>query len=117
MYSYILLVIKYYPYFYYLMTLYDFFGYLNFMRKMYAYIYNKLKPEINKEIDEIYELISQTEPGKVDVITQNDTNYVKYNEKTKTIYDKWYNYNPSSPLLDDIEMEYKDCEEGMITNV
>ena len=115
MYSYILLVIKYYPYFYYLMTLYDFFGYLNFMRKMYQYIYNKLKPQINKEIDEIYEMILETTPGKIDVIIDNDTNYVKYNEKDKIIYDKWY--NPSSPPLDDIEMEYKDSEEGQLTNV
>ena len=112
MYSYILLVIKYYPYFYYLMTLYDFFGYLNFMRRMYVYIYNKLKPEINKEIDEIYEMILTTEPGKVDTITQNDTDYVKYYEKDKTVYDKWF--NPSSPFLCDIEME---SQEGHITNV
>ncbi len=112
MYLYILLVIKYYPYFYYLMTLYDCFGYLNFMRKIYVYIYNKFKPEINKEIDKIYEMIL-TEPGKVDIITQNDTNYVKYYERSKTVYDKWFRYNPSSPF-DDIEI---DSEEGKITNV
>ncbi len=114
MYLYILLVIKYYPYFYYLMSVYDCFCYLNFMRKIYVYIYNKFKPEINKEIDEIYEMILKTEPGKVDIITQNDTNYVKYYERSEKVYDKWFKYNPSSPILDDIEME---SEEGQLTLV
>lgn len=90
MYSYILLIIKYYPYFYYLMTLYDLFGYVNFIRKMYQYFYCKLNPSKNREIDEIYDIIMQTEPGEIEVIIDNDTNYVEYNEENKEIKEKWY---------------------------
>lgn len=90
MYSYLLLIVKYYPYFYYLMTIYDCFGYLNVAKKIYQYIYNKLNPTKEKEIDEIYEMIMETTPGEVEVIIHNDTNYVKYNEEHKIIKENWY---------------------------
>ena len=90
MYSYLLLIVKYYPYFYYLSTIYDLIGYLKFVRKMYQYIYYKLNPPKEKEIDEIYDMVMETTPGEIEIVIHNDTDYVKYNEVNKVIKEKWY---------------------------
>ena len=91
MYYYITTFIKLYPYLLYIMTIYDLFGYISFIRNMYQCIYYKLNHPRNKEIDEIYDMILETEPGELEVIIDNDTNYVKYNEADKKINEKWYN--------------------------
>ena len=114
MYAYLLYFIKFYPFIYYFMTIYNLYEYIQFTKKIYSIVESVVhkffaKKKQEKEIDEIYELIMETEPGNVEITIDDDTYYVKYNEKHKKIYNEWFN-----PHRDIINGDEGDNEE---TNV
>ena len=86
MYEYLLIVIKYYPIISYFMIMYrcyEYIGYINYIYNFLIYIFT---PKIvDKELDKIYEMIIETEPGEYEVILEDQTEYVKYNEEKKVI--------------------------------
>lgn len=81
----------YYPLLSYLMMIYRYYEYIGYLSYIYNIIMYIFIPKIvEKEVDEIYEMIIETEPGKYEVIIKDDTNFVKYNEDKKII-NKYYN--------------------------
>lgn len=87
--NYIILLIKYYPILTYVMIIYKYYEYLGYIRNIYnifSYCIYKIIPiKKDKEIDEIYEIIMETEPGEYELILKDETGYVKYNEEKKVM--------------------------------
>lgn len=82
MFEYLYLVIKYYPVFSYIIMMYRCYEYMGYVSYIYNVIMYLFTPKIvDKELDEIYEMIIQTEPGEYEVILEDETGYVKYNEE------------------------------------
>lgn len=49
---------------------------------MYNFMIYIFTPKIvDKELDEIYEMIIETEPGEYELVLDDETGYVKYNEE------------------------------------
>lgn len=94
MYIYIYYFLKFYPFIYYAFTLYRIVEYYSFAKKVYILLatafckaFNQVKE--SEEIDEIYEMISMTEPDKT--VTIDDTKYVTYHAgETVEIKPDWY---------------------------
>ena len=88
----IIFLVKIYPFFYYLILLYRTYEYIGFFRRIYSTIVYIFTPNKKKDepIDEIYEIILETEPGELETELINDTGYVRRNED-KVVYDKYFN--------------------------
>ena len=92
MYSYLLLLVAYYPYFYFLFRIYQMYEQINFLNKIIYIIIGLFKSKkIDKDIDEIYDMITMTTPHNIEMTVEDDTGYVKYNEEDKTIKDDYFN--------------------------
>jgi len=92
MYNYILIFIQLYPYLYYITIIlrtYEYIGYINRIYQILGRLFKKREIKKEKEIDEIYDIIMETEPGKIEITIDNDTNYVKTNED-KEITDEYF---------------------------
>lgn len=62
---------------------YEYMGYVSYIYNFVMYIFT---PKIvDKELDEIYEMIIETEPGEYEVILDDETGYIKYDEEKKII--------------------------------
>ena len=75
------------------MILNNYISYLNFVSRVYDIIKTTIVKLYNindKEIDEIYEMILETEPNTLEVVIYDNTNYVKYNEQNKEIYNQYF---------------------------
>ena len=84
--EYLYLFIKYYPILSYLMMMYRCYEYIGYINRIYSMIMYIITPKVvNKELDEIYEIIIETEPGKYETILEDETGYVKHNEDKKII--------------------------------
>lgn len=82
MFEYLYLVIKYYPVFSYIIMMYRCYEYMGYVSYIYNVIMYIFTPKIvDKELDEIYEMIIETEPGEYEVILEDETGYVKYDEE------------------------------------
>lgn len=65
---------------------YEYMGYISYIYNFIIYIFT---PKIvDKELDEIYEMIIETEPGEYEIILDDQTEYLKYNEE-KTIINNY----------------------------
>jgi len=90
--NYLLIFVKIYPYLYYLVVLYRTYEYIGFIQDiciMFNRLFKRPIKQKNEEIDEIYDIIMETEPGNIELIIDNDTNYVKTNEE-KEIKDEYF---------------------------
>jgi hypothetical protein len=81
---------KYYPYLYLVFRIYNIIEYLSFTKNILYFIINFFKKkEINKDIDEIYDIVLKCEDSdgeegyQIGII--DDTNYKKYNETEKKL--------------------------------
>lgn len=83
------LIIKYYPLFSYIIMMYRCYEYMGYISYIYNFIMYIFTPKIvDKELDEIYEMIIETEPGEYEIILDDQTEYLKYNEE-KTIINNY----------------------------
>lgn len=83
------LIIKYYPLFSYIIMMYRCYEYMGYISYIYNFIIYIFTPKIvDKELDEIYEMIIETEPGEYEIILDDQTEYLKYNEE-KTIINNY----------------------------
>jgi len=94
MYIYLYYFLRFYPLVYYAFTLYRIVEYYSFAKKvcsLFIKAFDKALNQVKKseEVEEIYEMISMTEPDKT--ITVDDSKYVTYyNGETAEIKDEWY---------------------------
>lgn len=82
----IFILIKYYPLFSYILMMYRCYEYMGYVSYIYNFVMYIFTPKIvDKELDEIYEMIIETEPGEYEVILDDETGYIKYDEEKKII--------------------------------
>jgi len=90
--NYVLILIQFYPYLYYISLLlrtYEYIGYINQIYKIIGRLFKPKPVQKPEEIDEIYDIIMETEPGCIELVIDNDTNFVKINEE-KNITDGYF---------------------------
>ena len=80
---YIILLIKYYPYIYYLLIINDLIGYIKIMKNIYSY----LKTKHENEVEKIYEVVPTDD--SIDLTLEDDTCYLQY-YNNKEIKEDWF---------------------------
>ena len=89
---YLYYLLKIYPLLYYLFMLYRLFEYYSFTRKVYHILITSINKTIkkDKDVEEIYEMILETEPDKI--VTLDETKYVTYyaGEEKTVLKHNWF---------------------------